>query len=62
MQIELHIITGIKQGKTMKKLSLLLLFSFIHLAPTNIQPMEEDDKKTIYEFFSIKKKKNLPKE
>ena len=37
----------------MKKLSLLLLFSFIHLVPINIQP---------YEFFDIKKQQQLPSE
>ena len=44
----------------MKKLLLLLLFSLIHLVPTNIQPMEENKKKkTIYEFFGIKEQKSL---
>jgi len=46
----------------MKKLFLLLLFSLIHLVPANIQPMEENKKQTIYEFFSIKKQQKLPSE
>ncbi len=44
------------KGKAMKKLSLLLLFSLTHLVPTNIQPMEKNEKKqTIEEFFGIEK-------
>ncbi len=43
----------------MRKLSLLLLFLLTQLVPTNIQSMEENEKKTIDEFFDIP---CLPKE